>query len=100
MIEDIENVARAMFSPKMVIDGEIQPEAFRLRPSISENYLSVMRMTTAMPSHAGIFITVNGEDLIGGKNLEMPEPEMEQDFLLLAIQRELVDIAQKGLYII
>lgn len=56
--------------------------------------------TESMPSHAGIFITVNGEDLIGGKNLEMPEPEMEQHFLLLAIQRELVDIAQKGLYII
>ena len=45
MIEDIENVARAIFSPKMIIDGEIQPEAFRLRSSISENYLSVMRMS-------------------------------------------------------
>jgi hypothetical protein len=29
MTEDIENVARAIFSPKMVVDGEIQPEAFR-----------------------------------------------------------------------
>ena len=147
MIEDVENVARAIFSPKMVVDGEIQPEAFRLRASISENYLSVMRMSIPSwiedvkripqrrnrklygfaemnvgeirhinlsnvsydvkecnsgiaPSHAGVFITVNGEDLIGGKSLKMPEPEMEQDFLLLAIQRELVDIAQKGLYIV
>ena len=32
--------------------------------------------------------------------MKMPEPDMEQDFLMLAIQRELVDIAQKGLYII
>lgn len=147
MIEDIENVARAIFSPKMIIDGEIQPEAFRLRSSISENYLSVMRMSVpswvedvkkipqrknrklygfaemnvgeirnihlnnvsydvqdcsseSVPSHAGIFITVNGEDLIGGKRVTMAEPDIEQDFLLLAIQRELVDIAQKGLYIV
>ena len=147
MIEDIENVARAMFSPKMVINGEIQPEAFRLRASVSESYISVMRMSVptwiedikhipqrknrrlygfaemnageirhirlnnvsydvqecsseSLPSHAGIFITVNGENLIGGKSIEMAEPDVEQDFLLLAIQRELVDIAQKGLYII
>ena len=147
MIEDIENVARAMFSPKMVINGEIQPEAFRLRASVSESYISVMRMSVptwiedikhipqrknrrlygfaemnageirhirlnnvsydvqecsseSLPSHAGIFITVNGENLIGGKSIEMAEPDVEQDFHLLAIQRELVDIAQKGLYII
>ena len=147
MIEDKENVARAIFSPKMVINGEIQPEAFRLRASISEDCLSVMRMSfpswiddikripqrknrklygfaeinvgeirnihmqnvsydvlerhsESAPSHAGIFISVNGENLIGGKCMKMPEPNMEQDFLLLAIQRELVDIAQKGLYII
>ena len=54
----------------------------------------------SLPSHAGIFITVNGENLIGGKSIEMAEPDVEQDFHLLAIQRELVDIAQKGLYII
>jgi hypothetical protein len=147
MIEDIENVARAIFSPKMVVDGEIQPEAFRLRSSISEDYLSVMRMSIpswiedvkripqrknrklygfaemnvgevrhiclnnvsfdvqacpseSIPSHAGIFIAVNDEYLIGGQRLKKAEPDMEQDFLLLAIQRELVDIAQKGLYII
>ena len=54
----------------------------------------------SVPSHAGIFITVNGEDLIGGKRVTMAEPDIEQDFLLLAIQRELVDIAQKGLYVV
>lgn len=147
MIEDKENVARAIFSPKMVINGEIQPEAFRLRASISEDCLSVMRMSfpswiddikripqrknrklygfaeinvgeirhihlqnvsydvlerhsESAPSHAGIFISVNGENLIGGKCMKMTEPDMEQDFLMLAIQRELIDIAQKGLYII
>ena len=45
IISDTENVARALFSPKMIKDGEILPEAFRLRPSISEEYLSVMRMS-------------------------------------------------------
>lgn len=145
IIPDSENVARAVFSPKMIKDGEIQPEAFRLRSSIAENYLSVMRMSfpswiedikqipqrknrklhgfaemnvgeirhislkgveydvkdcslTGVKSHAGIFITANGESLIGGKALTTIEPGVEQDFMLLAIQRELVDIAQKGLY--
>lgn len=147
MIPNNENVARAIFSPKMVISGEIMPEAFRLRESINEDYLSVMRISiptwiddiknipqhknrklygfaemnvgeirsiklnnvsydvcecnnNSTLSHAGIFITIDGQKLIGGKTIDMPESEIEQDFLLLAIQRELVDIAQKGLYII
>lgn len=45
IIPDSENVARAVFSPRMIKDGEIQPEAFRLRQSIAEDYLSVMRMS-------------------------------------------------------
>jgi hypothetical protein len=145
MIPNSENVARAIFSPKMIIEGEIQPEAFRLRASINEEYLSVMRMSfpswpedikmipqrknrklygfaemnvgdirhiplkgvgydvrecsqSTIASHAGIFISVNDENLIGGKTLSTTEPETEQDFLVLAIQRELVEIAQKGLY--
>lgn len=144
MIENSENVARAIFSPKMVVNGEIQPEAFRLRASLSEDYLSVMRLTIpswledikripqrknrklfgyaemnvgeirnirlasvkydvrecpneSIASHAGIFISVNDENLIGGKLLETIQSETEQDFLILAIQRELVDIAQKKL---
>ena len=51
-----------------------------------------------MLSHAGIFITVNGKNLFGGMDLQEACPDIEQDFMLLAIQRELVDIAQKGLY--
>ena len=145
MIHSLENVARAIFSPKMIIKGEIQPEAFKLRPSICENYLSVMRMSfpswvedikripqrknrklygfaemnvgeirdirlkdvvydvlecsqESIASHAGIFITVNGKNLIGGQVLESVAPNIEQDFMILAIQRELVEIAQKGLY--
>lgn len=145
IIPDTENVARALFSPKMIKDGEILPEAFRLRPSISEEYLSVMRMSintwiedvkripqrknrklygfaemnvgeirhiqlkgvecdvkdcsqSGVPSHAGIFISLYGENLIGGKVISTIEPGIEQDFMVLAIQRELADIAQKGLY--
>lgn len=144
MIADSENVARAIFSPQMIIDGELQPEAFRLRASINEDYLSVMRLSIPswlddikhipqrqnrqiygyaemnvgeirgirlksvtydvceLPnknvlSHAGIFINVDGENLIGGKMPNSVKDGKEQDFLLLAIQRELVDIAQKGL---
>lgn len=47
MITDAENVARAIFSPRMIIDGELQPAAFRLRASLNEDYLSVMRMAVS-----------------------------------------------------
>jgi len=145
MVEDSESVARAIFSPRMVVNGEIQPEAFCLRASIHEEYLSVMRMSfpswiddvksipqrknrklygyaemgvkdirairlkgvaydvkecasSDSPSHAGIFITVNGESVVGGKTLTTIAPGTEQDFLLLAIQRELSDLAQNGIH--
>ena len=144
MIQDSENVARAIFSPSMIVCGLIQPEAFRLRSTFNEEYISVARMSVACwendlwhipqrknrrlygyarmntgsvrrislvgveydirdcseyssPSHAGIYITVNGEPLIGGKQVNGIEPGVAQDFMLLAIQRELVDIAQQGL---
>lgn len=144
MISDTENVARAIFSPRMIINGELQPEAFSLRSHLNEDYLSVMRtsVTTwlddiklipqgknrqlygyaemnvgeirgiqlkdvvydveevpaeATNSHAGIFIKVKGENLVGGKKLDCIQDDEAQDFMLLAIQRELVDIAQKGL---
>lgn len=45
-IPDSENVARALFSPRMIKNGEIQPEAFRLRPSIAEDYLESVLMHT------------------------------------------------------
>ena len=145
MISNSENVARAIFSPKMIINGEIQPEAFRLRPAIKEDFLSVMRMSfpswvenikripqrrnrkmhgfaelnvgeirqinlknveydvrgcpsDSIASHAGIFVIINGENLVGGKLLNSIESDVEQDFLVLAIQRELVDLAQRGLH--
>ncbi len=143
MIVDDENVARALFSPKMVVNGILQPEAFKLRSTISEDYLSVMRMSIcswredimAIPqhkkrilygyaslnvgeirnivlngvefdiidcsnrtclSHAGIFVVVNGEKLVGGRLLKSVSDASAQDFLELAIQRKLVDIAQKN----
>lgn len=43
MIQNVENIARAIFSPRMIIDDKIIPAAFELRESIKENYLSVMR---------------------------------------------------------
>ncbi|MBO7597054.1 MAG: hypothetical protein J6T70_08445 [Bacteroidales bacterium] len=142
MIDGKEDVARALFSPRMIVDGVLQPETFKLRSSISEDYLSVMRMIFASwmddiknipqrknrilygyatlnvkeirdinlknvtydvkdcslnstPSHAGIFIIVNGEKLVGGQTLKSVQDGVSQDFLLLAIQRELVEIAQK-----
>lgn len=147
MISDIEDVARAIFSPKMIVNGEIQPESFRLRFTIGEDHLSVMRISVPSwledlkqipqrknrklhgfaemnvgeirgiplknvaydvrevpsenaPSHAGIYIEVFGKPLssYGASNTILPETE--QDFLLLAIQRELADIAQKGLHVV
>lgn len=43
MIQGSENIARAIFSPKMLVNGKIIPAAFELRESIKESYLSVMR---------------------------------------------------------
>ena len=53
-----------------------------------------------MKSHAGIFITVDGEQLIGGKKLENIKDNDAQDFLLLLIQRRLVEIARNNLRMI
>ncbi len=147
MINNEENVARVIFSPRMVYKGVLQTEAFRLREHIAESYLSVLRMTIPtwqtdvmlipqrknrqlfgyavmnvgeireakfqqveydvmafndqeMKSHAGIFITVDGEQLIGGKKLENIKDNDAQDFLLLLIQRRLVEIARKNLRMI
>lgn len=44
MISDSENVARAIFSPRMVYQGHILPAAFELRAQINEEYISVVRM--------------------------------------------------------
>ena len=145
MIDNTESVARALFSPRMIYNGELQPEAFQLRQSIAEEYLSVVRMSidtwkedilmipqrknrplygytemsveeirnarfgevefdvkacdnSTMKSHAGIFITVGGEKLKAGQHLSTSEDDVSQDFLLLAIQRKLVEIARKGLH--
>ncbi len=147
MINNEENVARVIFSPRMVYKGVLQTEAFRLREHIAESYLSVLRMTIPtwqtdvmlipqrknrqlfgyavmnvgeireakfqqveydvmafndqeMKSYAGIFITVDGEQLIGGNKLENIKDNDAQDFLLLLIQRRLVEIARKNLRMI
>ena len=146
MLSDSENVARVIFSPRMIYQGVLQPEAFRLRGNIAEEYLSVLRTVIptwrddvlsipqrknrqlygyaemsvkdirnasfqdvsfdvaacnnlVMKSHAGIFITVGGEQLIGGKQLETIASETAQNHLLLLIQRRLVEIARKRLIV-
>lgn len=45
IIPDSEDVARAIFSPKMVHRGQILPAAFELRPQLAEDYISVVRMS-------------------------------------------------------
>lgn len=47
-IDNTENVARVIFSPKMIYNGKLLPAAFELRGQISEDYLSVLR--TSVPS--------------------------------------------------
>lgn len=42
-IEDNEDVARVVFSPKMIYNGRLLPAAFELRGQIAEDYLSVLR---------------------------------------------------------
>ncbi len=48
MIENREDVARILFSPKMIHNGVLLPAAFELRSHISEDYLSVLR--SSIPS--------------------------------------------------
>ena len=55
---------------------------------------------TVTPSHAGIFITVNNEKLVGGRPLLSIQDKNAQDFMLLSIRQELVRIAQKRLRVV
>ncbi len=48
-------------------------------------------------SHAGIFITVDNEPLIGGKKLATLPEGVTEDFFLLAIRNRLVNLAQRNL---
>ena len=73
-MSESEKVARAIFSPRMIYNGELQPEAFQLRATIGEEYLSVLRMAI---------------------------PSWQHDMMLipqLLIQRRLVEVARKGLH--
>lgn len=47
-IEDQENVARVIFSPKMIYNGKLLPATFELRSNIHEDYLSVLRMSISL----------------------------------------------------
>lgn len=147
MILDKEDVARAIFSPRMVYRGQILPAAFELRPQLAEDYVSVMRMifeswkkdvlsipqrknrqlygyaemnvgeirdiqkdsviydviptdNATVKSHAGIVISVNGERIVGGRQISTINNKNAQDFLLLSIRQELVRLAQKRLKVL
>lgn len=52
----------------------------------------------SMHSHAGIFIKVNNEPLVGGIKLSSLPKDVSEDFLLLAIKQQLTMLAQKGLH--
>ena len=54
----------------------------------------------SVKSHAGIYIMVNNETLVGGKPLSSITDKNAQDFMLLSIRGELVKIAQRGLKIL
>ena len=45
VIADSELVARMIFPPQMIDEGKVLPAAFVLRPSINEEYLSVLRIS-------------------------------------------------------
>lgn len=45
IVADNELVARVIFPPQMIQGGHITPAAFILRPSINEEYLSVLRIS-------------------------------------------------------
>ena len=91
VIADHEDVARAVFSPKMVYRGMILPAAFELRPQMAEEYLSVMRMS--FNSWKDDIL----RRLVGGRPLLSIQDRNAQDFMLLSIRQELVRIAQKRL---
>ncbi len=145
MISNQEHVAKVIFEPKMIYNGNLLVQAFDLRSHLHEDYISVLRMAIegwqtdmmqiptrknrtvygyaemsveeirrlqlhsvdfdvretnneVMRSHAGIFVTVNGEPLIGGQKLSSLPKDISEDFLLLAIKQQLTMLAQKGLH--
>ncbi len=44
-IDNHELVARIIFPPQMILMGKVMPAAFVLRPSINEEYLSILRIS-------------------------------------------------------
>ena len=124
LVGNEELVARVIFPPKMIRNGHILPAAFVLRPSINEEYLSVLRISTPtfnadvkniiygrkrsfygfavlytdhVKSHAGIFIILNGQPVTGSMSFEQLPNGATQRFLLLAMRFRLTELADKGL---
>ena len=84
---------RALYGYADMNVGEIR--ALRLRMvefDVKETNYEMIR------SHAGIFIRVNGEQLIGGQHLTTLPEGASEDFILLAIKQQLALLAQRGLH--
>lgn len=90
-----QRLNRQLFGYAVMNVGEIREAKFQ-----QVEYDVMAFNDQEMKSHAGIFITVDGEQLIGGKKLENIKDNDAQDFLLLLIQRRLVEIARKNLRMI
>ena len=92
MVADDEQVARIV-SHEWVIDGELQLAAFALAPR--ETYLSVNR-DNHTKSHAGIFVRVNGKNVVHGRLL--PEGQLpynvSEEYLLQQVQWDLLELAE------
>ena len=99
-----ENVARLM-KKIWICDGVISSAAFNLRPQIRETYISVLRECVDtfdninIKSHAGIFITINGQQLVGGEPFESLEIKrgMSADCVLLEIRKAIAKLASKNI---
>ena len=50
-IDNHELVARIIFPPQMILEGKVMPAAFILRPSINEEYLSILRISVSTFNH-------------------------------------------------
>lgn len=84
-ISDLENVARAIFSPQMIGENG---------HNVTFNVFDCSDMSTT--SHAGINFVIEGQTLKGGSNPFLPAlvTNQPESFVMMAIQEELLNIAK------
>ena len=110
--EDVARILKGIW----LTEGEIAPAAFTLRPNIHETYISVLRESMPtfrqdafivarkksieqLKSHAGIFIAVNGHNIIGGEPFQnyMRQRGIAEETLLIDISQKLANLAKKNI---